>query len=229
LFSIEILQRKEREMTDWYYEDNGTQRGPVSESDLNAMLVNRLLPPSTLVWSEGLGSVWKPASQTHLEAAPQPVRPPPLPTTASPPLLPAAAAGGAPALGRQVTLAPPTVKSPLTEKWAMWLAFSPLFYLAADIILASAGIDPYGHSPQAVGSLFWCGMATLWLAYKDARAINDAGRNPQHRTLVPFLLLFPIGYLIRRRIVAATSLTPLWIWLVGIIVYVMGASALSAQ
>ncbi|TIM22860.1 MAG: DUF4339 domain-containing protein [Mesorhizobium sp.] len=36
-------------MADWYYEENGAQRGPLSEGDLNAMLVNDLLPPNTLV------------------------------------------------------------------------------------------------------------------------------------------------------------------------------------
>ncbi|MER9689718.1 DUF4339 domain-containing protein [Mesorhizobium sp. M0139] len=215
-------------MADWYYEENGSQRGPLSEGDLNAMLVNHLLPPNTLVWTESLGSSWKPASQTPLEAAPQRVTPPPLPrAVAAPPPLPAAAA---PSLGRQVTAAPITLPGGVpTEKWAMWLACSPLIILAVDIIIASAGVDPFGPNAQARGAVIWSGIATFWLGYKDAQAINNAGRNPQRRTLVPFLSLFPIGYFIRRRIVSAAPLTPLWIWLVSAVVYVMGASALAPQ
>ncbi|WP_352793342.1 DUF4339 domain-containing protein [Mesorhizobium sp. M0243] len=48
-------------MPDWYFEEDGAQRGPLSESDLNAMLVNHLLPRDTLVWTASLGSSWKPA------------------------------------------------------------------------------------------------------------------------------------------------------------------------
>ncbi|MER9546459.1 DUF4339 domain-containing protein [Mesorhizobium sp. M0437] len=217
-------------MPDWYYEESGAQRGPVSEGDLNTMLANHLLPPNALVWTANLGPNWKPASQTHLEAAPQPVRPPPLPTVSAPsPPLPATAPI---VLGRQATLAVPAsgaVLSPPTEKWAMWLAFTPLIFLAADIIFASAGIDPYGDNNQARGAAIWSGIGTLWLTYKDAKAINNAGLNPQRRWLLPFIMLMPIGYFVRRRYVAATPLTPLWIWLVSAVVYVMGAGALSTQ
>lgn len=217
-------------MADWYYEESGAQRGPVSEGDLNTMLVNHLLPPNALVWTANLGPNWKPASQTHLEAAPQPVRPPPLPTvSAAPPPLPATAPI---VVGRQARLAVPAggaVLSSPTEKWAMWLAFTPLIFLAVDIIFASAGIDPYGNNPQADGIMIWSGIGTFWLAYRDAKAINNAGLNPQRRWLLPFILLMPIGYFVRRRYVAATPLTPLWIWLVSAVVYVMGAGALSTQ
>ena len=219
-------------MTEWYYEDKGAQRGPITETDLNTMLVDHLLPPNTLVWTASLGSAWKPASQTDLDAAPPPVKPPPLPTaTALPPPLPAATAGTH-ALGRQATFAPPAgspVKSFVTEKWAMWLASTPFIFIAIDIILTSIGIDPYGGSPQARGATIWCGIGTFWLAYKDAKAINDAGANPQRRRLLPFMLLLPIAYFIRRKMVASTSLTPLWIWLVGMVVYVLGVGALSAR
>lgn len=219
-------------MTDWYYEENGGQRGPVSEGDLTAMLINRLLHPNTLVWTASLGSAWKPASQTHLEAAPQPVRPPPLPAaTVAPPPLSKPTGGPTPLLGRQPHAAAQEsggpVPSSLTGKWAMWLAFTPLIFLAADIILASAGINPDGDSPQALGVMIWSGIATVWLAYMDAQAIKKSGRNPQRRTLVPFIFLFPIGYFIRRRIVAAAPLTPLWIWLTSAVVYVMGGAALA--
>ncbi|MER8917705.1 DUF4339 domain-containing protein [Mesorhizobium sp. M0761] len=215
-------------MADWYYEENGAQRGPLSESDLNSMLVNHLLPPDTLVWTESLGSSWKPASQTHLEAAPQRVTPPPLPKSeAAPPPLPAAAA---PSLGRQVTVSPIPVPGGIpTEKWAMWLACLPLILLAVEIAFVSAGFDPYGHNPQAGGLSIWTGIATIWLAYKDAKAVNNAGRNPQRKWLLPFILLMPLGYFIRRWYVAATPLTPLWICIVSAVVYVMGVGALTAQ
>src|SRR5882757_4579205 len=106
-------------MADWYYEENGSQRGPVGEADLNTMLVNSLLDAHTRVWTPSFGPTWKPASQTHLEAAPQPVRPPPLPpVSAAPPPLPAAAPI---VLGRQATFTSPDVggvQELPNDKWA---------------------------------------------------------------------------------------------------------------
>ncbi|RWP18016.1 MAG: hypothetical protein EOR01_23640 [Mesorhizobium sp.] len=64
-------------MTDWPYEENGAQRGPLSEGDLNTLLAN----PFAATRHTGLGRQlrfgWEARLANYLEAAQQPVRPPP--------------------------------------------------------------------------------------------------------------------------------------------------------
>lgn len=216
-------------MTEWYYEQDGAHKGPVSEADLNVMLADRLIDPNTRVWTASFGQQWKRALETQLQI-PQPTTPPPL---LPPPLGPVGWASAQPAapvapLPFGQPAAAPTLAN-VTEKWAMWLAFSPLILLAVDILLTSRGIDPYGDNKQAHGATFWFGVANLWLAYKDVEAIYAAGRNPLRRWLWPFIFLLPVCYLIRRWSVANTPLTSAWIWLLVMLVYLLGAAALSLQ
>lgn len=191
-------------MADWYYEENGAQRGPVSEADLRVMLGNGLLARDTRVWTASFGAQWLPASQTELRAHAQTTPaggPPPL-TGAAPlrpafahPMPPMAGAGGMPVTAY------------------MWLiALFPLFTLAADIALAAAGKNP-NVPPQSTGIGLWTGVFLMLFAWKDAQAIQRAGFNPTKRTMVPFMLLTPVGYFIRRKVVTGSSLSPLWMWL----------------
>lgn len=53
-------------MTEWYYEENGRQRGPMAEADLAAMFANRFLPADARVSIEAFGGEWRPASHTQL-------------------------------------------------------------------------------------------------------------------------------------------------------------------
>ncbi len=81
------------------------------------------------------------------------------------------------------------------------------------MVLVLAGVEA-GEPPVSTGITIWSGILTLLAAWKDAQAVERAGElNPQRRALVPFMLLTPIGYFIRRRHVAGLSLTPLWVWL----------------
>ncbi|ESX09972.1 hypothetical protein X768_16645 [Mesorhizobium sp. LSJC265A00] len=111
----------------------------------------------------------------------------------------------------------------------MWLAFSPLILLGIEIAFVAAGFDPYGNNAQARGLTLWTLIATIWLAYLDANAISMSGRNPERRWLLPFILLLPLGYFLRRWYVAASSLTPLWIWLVSAVMYVLGVGSLGSS
>lgn len=43
----------------WFYVENGQQRGPISETDLQALLTAGKITPETLVWREGMAE-WKP-------------------------------------------------------------------------------------------------------------------------------------------------------------------------
>src|SRR4051812_9161367 len=53
----------------WFYEFNGEQKGPVTESELDQLIAQGTVLPTTLVWREGLAS-WAPLAEA---------RPPPPP------------------------------------------------------------------------------------------------------------------------------------------------------
>jgi hypothetical protein len=205
-------------MADWYYEQNGVQRGPLSEADLTTMLANHLLPPNTLVWTASLGSAWRPASQTRLEAAPQPVRPPPLPVAAAlPPPLPAA---------KGVMLNPVHAeglpeREPPHDDYAKWLAFTPLLGLAVDFVLFANGNDiANGHASWVTSVLFF--LANSIFAMLDSRNVYRSWRNPHRKALAPFIFLTPIAYFWRRARITGSSFDYLWIWLACGVVYLIG-------
>lgn len=217
-------------MADWYYEENGAQRGPLSEGDLNAMLVNHLLPPNTLVWTASIGSAWKPASQTHLEAAPQPVRPPPLPQTAvvSPPL-PAAhrsallqnTAGGASTSFNEWPTTYRPERVPAHDDYAKWLAFTPLLGLAVEFILGAGGNGIENERFDCILSVFFF-LANSIFAALDSRNVYRSWRNPKRKALGPFIFLTPIAYFWRRARITGSSFDYLWIWLACAVAYLIG-------
>lgn len=53
---------------DWWYEDDGETKGPVSGKWLLALIGNQRLRPDALAWREGFGDQWKPIDQTELLA-----------------------------------------------------------------------------------------------------------------------------------------------------------------
>ncbi len=61
----------------WYYEDGGRARGPVTRDQLLELLIHAFVPPSTRVWTPAFGDEWRAADQTEL--MPRPPVPPPLP------------------------------------------------------------------------------------------------------------------------------------------------------
>ncbi len=222
-------------MAEWYYQENGAQRGPVAEGDLNTMLVNHLLPPNTLVWTASLGSAWKPASQTHLEAAPQPVRPPPLPqaTMPPPPPLPSARAP-LPTISAGLTSdsieVPPEdfrpERVPAHDHYAKWMAFWPLLLMVIDLVLIADGKNVESDPYAGVTSLLavW---GSLIFAVLDARTIYHSWRNPKRRVLVPFVFLSPLAYFWRRAWLLKTSYAYLWIWLGCAFAYAIVVAAAS--
>lgn len=204
-------------MADWYYEENGAQRGPIAEADLNTMLFNRLLHPDTRVWTESFGTSWKPASETQLQRA-QAGSPPPLGRPTTPPPVADTSFGRGAALHAQasgvgvadgVSLAP----APRSLTWERLIAFMPLAGIVLDLaIIGISNVDPT-DSNVGVGVTFWSFIISLWFAYKDWEAVYAAGLNPARRSMVWFMFLTPIGYFLRRRAIAKTPLAPMWIWL----------------
>ena len=68
-------------MANWFYTENGEQRGPISSADLKGRAEKGLLKPDDHVWQEGM-TAWMPAKQIKELF---PVVPPPPPPKASPP------------------------------------------------------------------------------------------------------------------------------------------------
>lgn len=201
-------------MDDWYFERNGERRGPLKENELAALLRSGDVPPETLVWTAAFGDQWKPASQTQL--APRPVgSPPPLPSQpfASP----------QPAIAGALPYAPPYAEP--TDAYAYLLALSPLVLLVLDMALfANMGrLTQESGTPISGVVGFWTGII---LAALDARNLYRSGRNPKPRTAVPFVLLTPIAYFIRRHVLVRRSLKFLWIWLGTAFVWLIGLAAM---
>jgi len=51
-------------MSEWYYDLDGEQQGPVSKEVLQAKFVSAELPPSNLVWTKDMAD-WQPASEVE--------------------------------------------------------------------------------------------------------------------------------------------------------------------
>lgn len=64
---------------EWYYVQNGSQRGPVTATELKSLLSNKTIDPETQVWRTGLGE-WKSVRETELADIVQHVPPPISPT-----------------------------------------------------------------------------------------------------------------------------------------------------
>lgn len=186
-------------MTEWYYEQDGAHRGPVSEADLNVMLANRLIDASTRVWTASFGQQWKHANETKLEV-PRPM-PPPLSPVAAPPELPSLAEN-----------------SPKPSKvYAYLLAFLPMLGLVLLAAMAS-NVSPSDLSKIINIVPVGTAIASLLLAYLDAKELRRANIVSPTKVMVPFVLLLPGAYLIRRSAVTRLSWAPFWIWLVSFLV-----------
>lgn len=62
----------------WFYADNGQQRGPVSEAEFDSLASSGAIQPSTLVWCEGMAA-WKPLSEVRPAVAAPAGSPPAVP------------------------------------------------------------------------------------------------------------------------------------------------------
>jgi hypothetical protein len=64
---------------EWYYTEQGQQRGPISRAELQQLAATRRLRPTDLVWNEGLAN-WIPAGAADGLFAAAPARAPAWPT-----------------------------------------------------------------------------------------------------------------------------------------------------
>lgn len=73
----------------WFYADNGQQRGPVPEEEFNALVAAGTIQPSTLVWCEGMAG-WKPLSEARPAVTTPAGTPPSVPQELAAPAAPGA-------------------------------------------------------------------------------------------------------------------------------------------
>ncbi len=62
-------------MSEWYYSKNKQQMGPVSETEIRALVESKQIGPTDIVWKEGM-SDWVPASTVFPETQSAPTPPP---------------------------------------------------------------------------------------------------------------------------------------------------------
>jgi hypothetical protein len=66
-------------LANWYYVQNGSQRGPVTADELKALLRNKTIDPETQVWRAGLGA-WQSVRTSELADTVENIPPPISPT-----------------------------------------------------------------------------------------------------------------------------------------------------
>lgn len=105
-----------------------------------------------------------------------------------------------------------SVRSKLFKLKAKCRAFWPIGPAIHDLqpVLLARGSSFIGQTSKR-GPLLEMGLNL-------AQAVSDMGL--RRRALVPFLWLTPIGYFIRRNRLTGLPLTPLWVWLGCVIIFV---------
>lgn len=145
----------------WYYANNGTQNGPVTQEELAALLANGSLGWNTLIWCDGMPD-WLPASSVPqfqmsvVAGAPPLPQQPFAPNPYSPPLAPANFAGGG-------ELVPNYLWQSILVTFFCCLPFGivAIVYAAKVDGLLQAG-DRAGAQQASASARTWC-MVSFWL------------------------------------------------------------------
>lgn len=204
-------------MTEWYYEENGIQRGPIRETDLATMFANRFLPLEARVWSAALGSQWTPAIQTKFKDSVS-ATPPPLPP------LSGAQQGQVLASPSSQSSARPNAKRDVSTYYAAMVAYSPVGILVGDVVAKAAGFNPNADGTNLAIQLCWS-IAIILACACDVKVLKRNGLNPDNRTIVAFVFLTPLGYFWRRAAILGGGWRYLWIWLACVVVLAIGETA----
>ncbi|MCC5623840.1 DUF4339 domain-containing protein [Nostoc sp. CHAB 5715] len=69
----------------WYFVENGLRKGPVSLEEIQSLIAQQTITPTTLVWKRGMND-WLVVSETELkDLLPEDI-PPPIPVDNPPPI-----------------------------------------------------------------------------------------------------------------------------------------------
>lgn len=125
----------------WFYSENGAQKGPVDDATFRALVSNGTIHPDTLVWREGMTD-WSPLSAAAPELAPAGA-PPPRSAGAPPPL----STGATPAV-------PATAGAPIPEGTVPnHLVGAILSTLCSSVCCCLPGIPAIVYAAQVNGRL----------------------------------------------------------------------------
>lgn len=134
----------------WFYERDGKTNGPLEEAALAAMLGSAQISGDTRVWTSEFGEAWKAANETRLVVPP--ILPPPLPIPT------------APVISIDAGTSTPEDSTPLpnvNQTFAYLMAFSPLLFAAAEVIVTAA----QGQiSDAAIITIYAVGFLAILLA-----------------------------------------------------------------
>jgi hypothetical protein len=69
----------------WYFVENGSRKGPVSLEEIQSLITQEIVTPTTLVWKQGMND-WLTVDESELkDLLPKDV-PPPIPIDSPPPI-----------------------------------------------------------------------------------------------------------------------------------------------
>lgn len=147
----------------WYYSKNGTQLGPVAETELIAKLASREVLSTDLVWKDGMGN-WLPASSVP-ELAPLSAFPAARPATPSavnspyqPPNSSPSPMIGGPAIPNYLW------QSIVVTICCCWPFGIPAIVYAAKVDGLKARGDIHGAMAASASAKTWCMVAAgIWL------------------------------------------------------------------
>jgi hypothetical protein len=69
----------------WHFVENGSRKGPVSLEEIQSLIAQEIITPTTLVWKRGMDD-WLVASETELKGLLPEDTPPPIPVDSPPPV-----------------------------------------------------------------------------------------------------------------------------------------------
>ena len=69
----------------WHFVENGSWKGLVSLEEIQFLIAQEIITPTTLVWKRGMGD-WLVASETELKGLLPEDTPPPIPVDSPPPI-----------------------------------------------------------------------------------------------------------------------------------------------
>ncbi len=226
-------------MADWYYSsDAGPRHGPLSESQLRALIRAGEVGPAALCWTAAFDGEWKTIANTQLAGdlsagepvvvlgsvqppvpgAPEPPplshaaqTPPPVPSVAVPPAVPFGSAAKKPLTSTLGYFALKSVgpKKLLDERWALAFATLPLWGTALEVNLKWVT----GTAGGLIFSIIWICFG-VGLAYADGKAIRTAG---YAKAPNPAWALLTVPYLIVRARVLGRKMNLAWIWVASLL------------